>query len=124
MKPEDDDRALRELFGELRSQDQNHAPRFRMMWPPPNAHRPGVRRLRLIIASAAAAALVLGIYLSVRMRPSSRPVAELQLSTWKAPTDFLLKIPGSGMLSELPKVPSLPKDDILQSALESKRKTQ
>jgi hypothetical protein len=47
--------------------------------------------------------ILLAIVLAVTHRP--RPPVRDSIVTWKAPTDFLLRTPGSELLSTVPQIP-------------------
>jgi hypothetical protein len=88
---------LRDLFHRLR--DEEHAPPFRSA-----AARPPLSKRRLRAALRYAVVIivvVLGIVAFHHRRP---PVTE-SIVTWKAPTDFLLRTPGSELLSTVPQIP-------------------
>jgi hypothetical protein len=57
-------------------------------------------RRRLALASCAAAGVLLLALLAVFSTPE-----QPRLSTWKAPTDFLLDVPGGALLNSTPAFP-------------------
>jgi len=88
---------LRAAFHELRAEEQRHVPPFRVAQkrvPAPHYLRyAALVALLLLITSAA---------LLRRAATQRRPVSAGSISTWKAPTDFLLQTPGSKLLRTVP----------------------
>ena len=85
---------MRELFQKLREEDLARVPAFHV--------GSRVRAWRPLVAVAAVVIfVVLGIVVSHHRRP---PLTE-SIVTWKAPTDFLLRTPGSELLSTVPQIP-------------------
>lgn len=101
----DDDRDLRNAFARLRESEMRSVPAFAVH----DRQRTHVRRL----AFAAALLLVVvvaGGYVARRAlqrQPSSSP-ANVTLSTWRAPTDFLLRTPGRELVESTPRLESQP----------------
>ena len=88
---------LRDLFHRLR--DEERVPAFRSAAArPPLSKRRSRAALRYAVILIA---VVLGIVAFHHRRP---PVTE-SIVTWKAPTDFLLRTPGSELLSTVPQIP-------------------
>jgi len=104
-----DDSDLEKRFDELRSEEARWAPRF-----DPSARR-GARFVPRRLAMAAAALLVLSLGVVVGVRDRSRSVAfdnsdrlaVRSVDAWRAPTEFLLKTPGSELLTTTPTIPDL-----------------
>ena len=92
-----DDR-LQDAFKELRRVETARIPPFGRMWhvKPALSRRPS----RLRVGSTFAFAVVLLIVLAVAIIPH-RPAAP-SISTWRAPTDFLLQTPGRELLDSVP----------------------
>ena len=87
---------MRELFHRLRDEDLRHVPSFRVVRP--------IRLQKIwrpLLAAAVLIVVILGVVAVGHRRP---PVAE-SIVTWKAPTDFLLRTPGSEILSAVPRIP-------------------
>jgi len=101
-----DDRDLRDAFARLRESDLRHTPRFRMPCVRPR------RRTRMIPAIAAMLLLVVlsVAYLIRRPQAPDRGIAvDNAISAWRAPTDFLLRTPGSDLTSSVPTIqPQIP----------------
>ena len=82
------DDQLREAFAELRRAEAAHVPRF------------VAGRRRRPYTALAFAAVVLLIVLIVAIIPRRPPAPSI--TTWKAPTDFLLQTPGHELLQSVP----------------------
>jgi len=105
MNPNDDphETELRRLFAERQRRDEAASPTYERVVLRPARARHGRRRLAL--ASCAAGILLLTLLAVWRDRPGVAPAPAL--STWKAPTDFLLAVPGSELLNSTPTFPDL-----------------
>ncbi|HEX3528508.1 MAG TPA: hypothetical protein VH988_15695 [Thermoanaerobaculia bacterium] len=105
MNPNDDSREteLRRLFAERERRDEAASPSYERVVHRPARARQGRRRLAL--AACAAGVLLLTLLAVWRERPGVAP--EPALSTWKAPTDFLLAVPGNELLNSTPSFPDL-----------------
>jgi hypothetical protein len=86
---------LRDAFHELRAEEQRHAPPFRVA----QARVSAPHYLRFAVALLLL--LVIGVAMLIRRQPSAPPLRQ-SISTWKAPTDFLLQTPGSKLLRTVP----------------------
>ena len=83
---------MRELFHRLRDEELAHVPPFQVARPTPS-WRPLLVALAIVVVTIVA--------IVHHRRP---PVTE-SIVTWKAPTDFLLRTPGSELLSTVPRIP-------------------
>ncbi len=109
MRSEDLDREIARLFDEERRADEASAPALRELLARPNSRRTSWKRGigRIALATAAAAAATAGVLL---LRPAhhrdggpvTEPPAASQLASWKAPTDALLRTPGSELWTRVP----------------------
>lgn len=110
MRPADPDRELARLFSEVRRADEASAPPFAHVLERATAgraarSRPALFRFAALAAVFAAAALAAALL----RRPApetagrQRPVT---LAQWKSPTDWLLRTPGSELLTALPTLPA------------------
>ena len=86
---------LRDAFRELRDAEQRHVPPFRL------GVTPAPRRRELGIAFTMAALLIVVVAASILHRHVRRPVTA-SISTWKAPTDFLLQTPNAKLMKTVP----------------------
>jgi len=85
------DERLHQAFDDLRRSEGMQAPRFERLWKP----RPARRHSKL----AAAVLLVAVMLTAIAVH---RPEPQPSISTWRAPTDFLLRTPGQELLGSLP----------------------
>jgi len=126
------DPELRAGFAALRRQEEQKAPAFATLWDGAvrrsrAARGRGLRRAALAAASATAALAALAVALSPWVRSgivSPRPPAWQALSpagrpapsitTWRPPTDFLLRTPGEEILAQ---APSFGRDAALDSGV-------
>jgi hypothetical protein len=117
MNPHDDPREaeLHQLFAARERRDEAAAPGFERLLGRPARARVG----RWSWAAAAALLLVLiAVGIVWRARSSETPPrtaaipAQPTLATWKAPTDFLLNVPGGELLNSTPRFPD-PSKEIL-----------
>ncbi len=90
------DHRLRHAFDELRRHESAHAPQFDHLW----RSRPA-RRTMVPAVSAAFALLILITATFVALRHAQRSPAP-PISTWRAPTDFLLNTPGRELIHSVP----------------------
>jgi hypothetical protein len=102
MDPHDDE-DLRRAFAELRRADAQGAPSYEAVMA--RAARPRPAALAPVLASALGvgaviAALAVGLAIRWTPPPSPSPVA---MAAWTAPTDFLLRTPGSEILGSVPR---------------------
>jgi hypothetical protein len=111
-RPDDPREAeLRRLFAERQRRDEAAAPGYeRLLHRPAHARHGG---WRLSPARWAAAGILLFVLVALallwRAQPGTAPPAlspDLPtLETWKAPTDFLLSVPGGELLDSTPAFP-------------------
>ena len=100
MMPDDDDRDLHRLLGELREADERDAPDFEATIarararPVRPARRGPARRHVFATAIVLAAAAVLVVARRVSREPAPATVV-IALAHWRSPTDFLLYPPGT-----------------------------
>jgi hypothetical protein len=102
----DDESELRQRFDRLRAEERSGVPRFSV--PRRQTRRSLTWRL---IAVPAALLLIVALFVITRPRPvafsDSDRAAVRSVSAWHPPTDFLLRTPGSEMLSTTPRIPDL-----------------
>ena len=92
-----DERELRSRFAQLREADQESAPSFAQTYGHARARRSrgATLRVRPLVIGAAA----IGLAYARSLSPSA---ATPEIATWRAPTDVLLRTPGSELLGEMP----------------------
>ena len=101
-----DEPELRERFARLRAEERRAVSRFEL--------RPRARRLRPVrTLIAATAALMLVAIIAFTLRPgrvsfsAADRAAARSVADWHPPTDFLLRTPGSELLTTTPRIPDL-----------------
>jgi hypothetical protein len=95
------DSELRNAFHRLRDAEIARAPRFHVTGSAP--------RWSWNWRPALAAAALLLIVITLFVLPPRRRAPEVgSIVTWKAPTDVLLRTPGSELLSTVPRIPDIP----------------
>jgi hypothetical protein len=98
MSFDPDDADLREQFQRLKRQDEGLAPAFRRPSPSAGHWRFNYRFLALALI------LIAGVAFTIARRQQPLDEANIaQLSRWHAPTDSLLRTPGSQLLQTLPR---------------------
>ncbi|HEV8356582.1 MAG TPA: hypothetical protein VGQ17_07405 [Gemmatimonadales bacterium] len=110
MMPLDDDRDLRDLFQAARRAEGEAAPPFARVLAGRSVSTPRRRWLKWTLAATAALA---GIVLIAKVvRPPSGPAQALEiareLSSWRSPTEFLLRVPGAELLGNPPRLGEAP----------------
>ena len=104
MIEHDSEREIARLFQSQREADEALAPPFEEIVHRPARRARSVRSLRLIAATASVlvvAALVLLLHPARPFVPATESDAAA-LAAWKAPSDALLKTPGSDLLNRTP----------------------
>jgi hypothetical protein len=98
-----DDREIRDRFAELRETDRARAPGFAQTFARARARESwrARQRLRPLVISLAAAVVIAAIWLT-QARSFSPSTATPTIATWRAPTDVLLRTPGSELLGTMP----------------------
>ena len=98
-----DEREIRSRFAQLREADQESVPSFAQTYGRVRARRSwrAVWPLRPLAIGAAAVIATAAISLAYS-RSLSHSVATSSIATWRAPTDVLLRTPGSELLSAMP----------------------
>ena len=96
------DTALRKRFASLRQEEQQHIPAFASQW----GRRSRVQRSKGLWFAAAGCALivVIAILLLRSERTNRNEVSMVEITEWKAPTDFLLETPGREILQTVPEI--------------------
>lgn len=117
MKRENDHRTVRELFEGARQEESGASPEFSTVWRAAERRRRTTRSSRpsrrerwlLATATVALVTIVIAIAYYGSRPPVEPPWPFSSLTSWEAPTDFLLETPGSDLLRTLPELtPELP----------------
>jgi hypothetical protein len=111
MKPQDndllnspDEAALQRLFTERERRDEAASPSYERVVHRPARAGKGWRWVPATVGFLFFALVALGIVWRLRPAPSLSP-DQPTLATWKAPTDFLLAVPGGELLDSTPAFP-------------------
>ena len=92
---------IRRRFAQLRESDRVGAPSFAQTYAHALSRRTsGLLRVSTLLIAAAAAILIVGVW-----QANSRwlsPSTTTAIATWRAPTDVLLRTPGSELLGTMP----------------------
>jgi hypothetical protein len=98
-----DESEIRDRFAQLREADRVRAPSFAAthLRSRSRQHGRAILRVRPLVIGAAAAVVITAIWLG-NARPSSPSMATPAIATWRAPTDVLLRTPGSELLGTMP----------------------
>jgi hypothetical protein len=96
------DTALRKRFASLRQEEQQHAPAFAPLW---SVRARATHSKGLWYVAAAWVLIVVVAILLLRSEQTSRnEVSMVEITEWKAPTDFLLETPGREILQTVPEI--------------------
>ena len=98
-----DESGFRSRFAQLREADRERAPSFAQTYGRARARRSwrAALRVRPLVIGAAAAVAIAAAGLTYS-RSFSPPVHSPAIATWRAPTDALLRTPGSELLGSMP----------------------
>ncbi len=98
-----DESDLRRRFAQLREADRERAPSFAQTYGRARARRTwsAMLRVRPLVIGAAAAVAIAAVWLS-DSRSLATSAATPTIATWRAPTDVLLRTPGSELLAAMP----------------------
>lgn len=97
-----DEREIRRRFARLREDDKESAPSFAQTYGRAHAQRRprATLRARTLVVGAAATVALAAVWLARARSVSSELTPTIM--TWSAPTDVLLRIPGSELLGAMP----------------------
>jgi hypothetical protein len=96
------DTVLRKRFAGLRQEEQQHTPAFAPLWSG-RARAPHSKGL-WYVAAACVLIVVVAILLLRSEQTSRNEVSMVEITEWKAPTDFLLETPGREILQTVPEI--------------------
>jgi hypothetical protein len=111
-----DDSEIRDRFAELREADRARAPGFAQTFARARARESwrATRRVRPLVIAAAAAVLIAVAWLG-HSRSFSPSTTTETIATWRAPTDALLRTPGSELLGTMPALGASVLDKMIHS---------
>ena len=94
---------IRDRFAQLREADRESAPGFAQTYARARSRRSlhATQRVRPLVIGAAAAAVIAAVWFA-SARSVSRSTTTPTIATWRAPSDVLLRTPGSELLGAMP----------------------
>ena len=98
-----DETEIRQRFAQLRESDRVGAPSFAQTYARARSRQSwrAIRRVRPLMIGAAAAVVIAAVWLARSWSLSPSDATET-IATWRAPTDVLLRTPGSELLGTMP----------------------
>jgi len=98
-----DESEIRRRFAQLREAERESAPGFAKTYARARSRRSSgaMQRVRPLVVGAAAAVVIAAVWLA-SARSLSHPAATPTIANWRAPTDALLRTPGSELLGAMP----------------------
>ena len=98
-----DESEIRHRFAQLRESDRAHTPGFAQIYGRARAPRSSgaTLRVRPLLIGAVAAVAIAAVWLG-HSRSLSPSNSTETIATWRAPTDVLLRTPGSELLGAMP----------------------
>lgn len=98
-----DEGEIRNRFAQLREADRVRAPGFAQIYGRARSRqsRRAILRVRPLLIGAAAAVVITAVWMA-NARSFSPSTATPTIATWRAPTDVLLRTPGSELLGTMP----------------------
>jgi hypothetical protein len=114
-----DETEIRQRFAQLREDDRESAPGFAQIYGRGRARRrlAVMPRVRPLVIGAAAAVVIAAVWLA-NARSVSRSTTTPTIATiaaWRAPTDILLRTPGSELLGAMPALGASVLDKIIST---------
>ena len=107
------DQDLRELFARARTSGFERTPPFERVRRGRSQVIRTTRPVRWALAGGFVAVLLVGTVVTVRRRAVETDAEALvlarQISGWRSPTDFLLRVPGAEYLAAVPRVGEIPR---------------
>jgi len=113
-----DESELRRRFAQLREADRERAPSFARIYGGASTRRSwrATLRIRPLLIGATAAVAIAAVWLA-RERLVSPFAVEPSIAAWRAPTDVLLRTPGSELLGAMPALGASVLDTIIPKPL-------
>jgi len=98
-----EDGEIRQRFAQLRESDRKGAPSFAQTYARARGRRStgATLRVRPLVIGAAAAVVIAAVWLANARSFSSHTLTPT-IANWRAPTDVLLRTPGSELLGAMP----------------------
>ena len=98
-----DESEIRRRFAQLRESDLERTPGFAQTYERArsSSRSRAIHRVRPLVIGAAAAVVIAAVWLA-SARSFSHSTTTPEIATWRAPTDALLRTPGSELLGAMP----------------------
>ena len=98
-----DENEIRQRFAQLRESDRAGAPGFAQTYAGARSRQSkrAIQRVRPLVIGVAAAALIAAVWMA-NARSFSHSTVTPTIANWRAPTDVLLRTPGSELLGTMP----------------------
>jgi hypothetical protein len=111
-----DDSEIRQRFAQLREADREGAPSFTQIYVRARARRRlgAMPRVPPLAIAMAATVFIAAVWLA-NARSVSRSTPAPTIATWRAPTDVLLRTPGSELLGTMPALGSSVLDKMIST---------
>jgi hypothetical protein len=104
--PSPDDSEIRQRFAQMREADREGAPGFAQIYGRARSRqsRRSIQRVRPLVIAAAAAVVIATVWIAKARSFSTHTVTPTiaTIAAWRAPTDVLLRTPGSELLGMMP----------------------
>jgi len=111
-----DENEIRRRFAQLRESDRVRAPSFAQIYGHTRARRSSraAPRVRPLLIDALVAAVASAVF-AWHSQSSSPSTPRETIATWRAPTDILLRTPGSELLGTMPALGASVLDKIIST---------
>ena len=111
-----DENEIRQRFEQLRESDRVGAPNFAQIYGHTRARRSSraAPRVRPLLIDALLAAVIAAVF-TWHSQSSAPATARETIATWRAPTDTLLRTPGSELLGTMPALGASVLDNIIST---------
>jgi len=109
-----DDSEIRHRFAQLRESDRERAPSFAQTYGRARRRFGAMPRVPPLAIAMAATVFIAAVWLA-NTRSVSRPTPTPTIATWRAPTDVLLRTPGSELLGTMPALGSSVLDKMIST---------
>ena len=98
-----DETEIRQRFAQMREADREREPSFAQTYARARSRRSWrvIHRVRPVVISGAAAVVLAAVWLA-NARSFSPSTVTPAIANWRAPTDILLRTPGSELLGTMP----------------------
>jgi hypothetical protein len=117
-----DENEIRQRFAQLREADRERTPGFAQIYGRARARKSSgaMLRVRPLVIGAAAAVVIAAVWLANArsFTPSTHTPTIAAIAAWRAPSDALLRTPGSEMLGTMPALGASVLDKMISTTFE------